>query len=217
MLQKILFILLLSFIFSLNVNYPFTTYIAKPFEKLHLNESKACACFKLSENLQKGDTFYLEVFSDEIEAKINKTLYYNFTDSCNQNECNENSYLYSSKKEKPYSDIEENGFFYEYEFLVNDTNITFLKVQYIDFVGNKFSMQYIPINVGDFLRFSFLLFFLIIIIAVIIIIYCICKCFCRKKSPNLNPELNNAVSSPIVQQENILNPKSEQYIELRKY
>ena len=214
-MEKFIFFLLISLIF--NSNSSFSPHIAKKFDKLFFNQSFGCACFDLKDDIKEGYTFYLEVLSQEKEAKINKILYYNFTNFCDPNKCDENSYLYSNKMEIPNLETEENGFYYEYKFIVNDTNKQFLKVQFKDFTGRNFSMQYIPFNIGAALLTLFILF-LVGIIALFIFVCCICKCVCKKKVTQENDALNNnIISSPIVPGENILNPQSQQYIELQKY
>ena len=219
MLKIFLFITLIFLLLSscLNSSQP---YIAKDFETLEFNKSNACACFKIYESAENGTTFYLEVICKEIGAKIDKTLYYNFTETCDPNDCDENNYLYSNKNNNRNLESENSGFYYEYIFEIVDSNKKFLKIQYKDFVGKRFTMQYIPFSMGTIFLGLFILFLIILVIIAIIICFicCVYKKLKRKREQQIvNPELNNQVNAPIIREENILNPKSEQYIELRKY
>ena len=217
-MKNILFILLLSFIFSLNSDSKLSVYETKPYATIEFNESSACACFQLPDISKKGYTFYFQILCGEKDAKINKTLYYNFTETCDKNECDEQTYLYSNKNENLNVNSEQEGFYYEYIFEVNGDDKKYLKIQYKDFKGKKVSMGYTPFSIGSILLTIFILFLTFLII-IIIIICCICRCIKKSMTNQENNREynNNNVSSPIVPQENILNPQTNQYIELRKF
>ena len=214
-----LFRSLLSFIFSLNSDSKLSVYETKPYATIEFNESSACACFQLPDISKKGYTFYFQILCGEKDAKINKTLYYNFTETCDKNECDEQTYLYSNKNENLNVNSEQEGFYYEYIFEVNGDDKKYLKIQYKDFKGKKVSMGYTPFSIGSILLTIFILFLTFLII-IIIIICCICRCIKKSmtnQENNREYNNNNNVSSPIVPQENILNPQTNQYIELRKF
>ena len=217
-MKNIVFILLLSYIFSFNSYSQLSVYETKPYATIEFNESSACACFELPDISKKGYTFYFQIICGEKGAKINKTLYYNFTEACDKNECDEKTYLYSNKNENLNANSEQNGFYYEYLFEVNGDDKKYLKIQYKDFEGKKVSMGYTPFSIGSILLTIFILFMTFLII-IIIIICCICRCIkkSRTNQENNREYNNNNVSSPIVPQENILNPQTNQYIELRKF
>ena len=217
-MKNIIFALLLSLTFSFNSDSQLPVYEAKPYATIEFNKSSACACFELPDISKKGYTFYFQMVCGEKDSKISKTLYYNFTESCDKNECDENTYLYSNKNENLNVNSEQNGFYYEYLFEVDGDNKKYLKIHYKDFAGNKVSMGYTPFSIGSILLTIFILFMIFLLI-VIIIICCICRCIKKSMTNKENNREynNNNVSSPIVPQENILNPQTNQYIELRKF
>ena len=143
-MSKLFFILIISIIFSncskikkyntdLNI---FTIKKAK---------TSACVCFDLQDRFLWGSkTFYLIAESGDKNARIDKTLYYNFMNSCDsQKTCDD---IYSGKYSKNIdltSDIEGIlGFHLEYRFNIPDENKKALLIQYKNFTGEELTFQY---------------------------------------------------------------------------
>ena len=213
-MKKCFFISLISLMLSTTIDFPLPLYEVKPYDKIELNKGSACICFELPNDSKKGNSFYFQVICDETGAKIDKIIYYNFTETCNINECDYNSYLYSKKNDKLSLDNEGSGFYYEYKFEVEDDKNKYIKVQYKDFTGNKFTMQYIPLSMTSVFVTIFILFILFIVI-IVCIICCICRC--RKRKNEQFKENSNLVPSPLFPEDNTLNPQPPQLIELHKY
>ena len=218
-MEKLIFILIISFLFSscsIVKKYNITNY-----NSIELKEESACLCFQLPKETQKDESFYLEMISEEKGAKIDKSLSYYFVDSCdNKKECDGNSYLFKLKNDKPNLETESNGFYYEYLFKVDDNNHKGLMIFYKSFTGNKVTIHLVPFGMGDIFKFLGI-FVLILITFIILIIICCCKC-CKRRKKNLpvvefqnTYGYGNPQNLPIINDENNLN--SQKLIELRHY
>ena len=143
-MSKIFYLLLISIIFSncskikkynTNLNI-FTIKKAK---------TSACVCFDFENiNFDDSETIYIHLKSDDKNARIDKTLYYNFMNSCDsQKTCDD---IYSGNYSKNIdlaSDIEGIlGFHLEYRFKIPDENKKALLIQYKKFTGEELTYQY---------------------------------------------------------------------------
>ena len=143
-MSKLFFILIISIIFSncskikkyntdLNI---FTIKKAK---------ASACVCFDFEKfNFDGSETIYIHSKSDDKNARIDKTLYYNFMNSCDsQKTCDD---IYSGNYSKNIdltSDIEGIlGFHLEYRFNIPDESKKALLIQYKNFTGEELTFLY---------------------------------------------------------------------------
>ena len=143
-MSKLFFILIISIIFSncskiKKYNTDWNSYTVKGAKK------SACVCFDLQDRFLLGSkTFYLIGKSDDKNARIDKTLYYNFMNSCDsQKTCDD---IYSGNYSKNIdltSDIEGIlGFHLEYRFNIPDESKKALLIQYKNFTGEELKFLY---------------------------------------------------------------------------
>ena len=143
-MSKIFYILLISIIFSncskiKKYNTDWNSYTVKGAKK------SACVCFDLEKfNVYDSETIYIHSKSDDKNARIDKTLYYNFMNSCDsQKTCDD---IYSGNYSKNIdltSDIEGIlGFHLEYRFNIPDENKKALLIQYKNFTGEELTFQF---------------------------------------------------------------------------
>ena len=144
------FLIALASLFMISNNYKIKKYNVEEifFTKLiELKDKTACVCFDL-DNLNKNSTFYLKETCDDINSKIDTTLYYNYIESCDsKTTCDEiylNNYLENNDR---IVEIENKaGFSYEYKFEYNDESKKAILVQYKNFKGEKFIMVQQTLN-----------------------------------------------------------------------
>ena len=143
-MSKLFFILIISIIFSncskiKKYNTDWNSYTVKGAKK------SACVCFDLQDRFLLGSkTFYLIGKSGDKNARIDKTLYYNFMNSCDsQKTCDD---IYSGNYLKNIdltSDIEGIfGFHFEYRFKIPDESKKALLIQYKNFTGEELTFQF---------------------------------------------------------------------------
>ena len=143
-MSKLFFILIISIIFSncskiKKYNTDWNSYTVKGAKK------SACVCFDLQDRFLWGSkTFYLTGESGDKNARIDKTLYYNFMNSCDsQKTCDD---IYSGNYSKNIdltTDIEGIlGFHLEYRFNIPDESKKALLIQYKNFTGEELTFLY---------------------------------------------------------------------------
>ena len=117
---------------------------------LTLNDRTACICYDL--DLSKDSTFYLNFACAEIGSKMDKTLYYNFIESCDSKDTCDDIYLnnFIENNDRGIEQETNYGFTFEYEFKLEDENKKALLVQYKDFIGDELIIYYLKINTKVF-------------------------------------------------------------------
>ena len=146
-MSKFCLILLTLFIFSKGSNVK-KYNVEKGFNAvmLELNDTTACICYKL-DDYEKYKNFYIKVNCNYNNAKIDKTLYYNYIDSCDsKTTCDDkylNNYLENNNRTIEIESI--TGFVHEYKFNKSNARNAIL-VQYKNFTGESFTMQCIPLK-----------------------------------------------------------------------
>ena len=113
---------------------------------LTLKDRTACICYDL--DLSKNSSFYLNFGCSEIGSKMDKTLYYNFIESCDSKDTCDDIYLNNFKENNDRGIEQETnyGFTFEYEFILEDENKKALLVQYKDFIGEQLIINYLNVN-----------------------------------------------------------------------
>ena len=131
---------------------------------LELNDTTACVCYKL-DDYEKYKNFYIKVNCNYNNAKIDKTLYYNYIDSCDsKTTCDDkylNNYLENNNRSIEIESIA--GFVHEYKFNKENAPNAIL-VQYKNFTGKSFTMLCMPLNS----RISYMIFLSIFVSFVVI-------------------------------------------------
>ena len=90
----------------------------------------------------KYSNIYLNVYSEDKGASIDKTIYYNYLEKCDNEEfCEENIYKKFTKKEDIYPESENSdGFALEYEFTIDDDKYRAFMILYKNFNGKELIM-----------------------------------------------------------------------------
>ena len=146
-MSKFCLILLTLFIFSKGSNVK-KYNVEKGFNAvmLELNDTTACICYKL-DDYEKYKNFYIKVNCNYNNAKIDKTLYYNYIDSCDsKTTCDDiylNNYLENNNRTIEIESI--TGFVHEYKFNKSNARNAIL-VQYKNFTGESFTLQSTALN-----------------------------------------------------------------------
>ena len=140
------FLIALASLFMISNNYKIKKYNVEEifFTKLiELKDKTACVCFDL-DNLNKNSTFYLKETCDDINSKIDTTLYYNYIESCDSKTICDDIYLNNyEENNNRIEDIESiAGFSYQYKFTYEDENKKAILVRYKNFNGKQFIMQF---------------------------------------------------------------------------
>ena len=109
-----------------------------------LKDKTACVCFKLNDDTKTDKSFYLNAYSKDKGARMDKTLYYKYLDICNSDDyCEDDSYIDFNKNDDIISETEDSdGFSFEYEFNLDDNKHRALIMQYKDFTGKELKMKF---------------------------------------------------------------------------
>ena len=195
MLEKTLFLLLFSLIYSQIVNLD--VFKLKDYENITINKQSGLICYELHKDFKTDNEFYLQISCDEADKNMSKTIFYNLTDvSCNDlnnlpidfNNL-KSQFTYSIKE--PKVPIEGgNGFFYEYNIKKKEDK-KFMLTLFYDFTGTKFSISYAPVSINKIVNVVKVLFFLFIFI-IILIIVCICICIGNRRLKSTAPQFQTS-------------------------
>ena len=137
-----------------------------------LKDRTACICYDL--DLSKDSSFYLNFACPEIGSKMDKTLYYNFIESCDSKDTCDDIYLnnFIENNDRGMEQETNFGFAFEYEFKFEDENKKALLVQYKDFIGDELIINYL--NVNTKVKNISWIFSLFVFIAILNIILLLC-------------------------------------------
>ena len=170
-----LFLLIITIISEDNI----PLYYIEPFKSIELeNIPSAYICFNISEELEKGKEFYIDLATNESDVTINETLIYNYS-----NTYPEIPYIeYNNTKECNLS-YDEDKFGYEYEFIKND--FKYLYIRYFNFTGKYLTINYSKTKFGVYFLLNLFIYILIVslstIIVLIIIKFCVINRIRRRK------------------------------------
>ena len=111
---------------------------------IELKDRAACICHSMDKMGFVKKKFYIGIKSNDKNAKIDKTLYYKFMESCDSKDTCDDIYLNNFiENNDRYMEIESvAGFKYEYEFINEDENQKALLIYYKDFTGEKVIIEY---------------------------------------------------------------------------
>ena len=113
---------------------------------INLKDTTACVCIKL-DDFKNYKNFHIKIFCNDNNAKIDKTLYYNYIDSCDsKTTCDDkylNNYLENNNRTIEIESI--TGFVHEYKFNKSNARNAIL-VQYKNFTGESFTLQSTALN-----------------------------------------------------------------------
>ena len=142
-MEKLFYIILLTLlIFSHNSKIK-KYNLDKTKLSIILSDITACICITL-DDYKINNTFYLTEISNDKNSKIDKTLYYNYIESCDSKTICDDIYL--NNYEENNNRIEEiesiAGFNYQYKFTYEDENKKAILVRYKNFNGKQFIMQF---------------------------------------------------------------------------
>ena len=177
------------------------------------NLEQAILCYELKD-FEKDYNFFLEFICEERGATINTKFYYKFIDSCYKNEENYNTSAkikeLNKYNNKPNLDEKNKGFYYEYEFVVDETKHRGFAILITNFTGNKLEVTFTPFSMTTiFIIIGVII--LVVIIITVIVVCCICKCVHKRKAKQMKSQLqssfvepNNYQTAPIVPEENTL-------------
>ena len=157
------FLIALASLFMISNNYKIKKYNVEEIfftKEIELKDKTACVCFDL-DNLNKNSTFYLKETCDDINSKIDTTLYYNYIESCDSKTTCDEIYLnnYLENNDRTIEIDNKAGFVYEYKFEYKDESRKAILVQYKNFEGEKLIMQLLKMNsrIGVIIVFGILL------------------------------------------------------------
>ena len=144
------FLIALASLFMISNNYKIKKYNVEEIfftKAIELKDKTACVCFDL-DNLNKNSTFYLKETCDDINSKIDTTLYYNYIESCDSKTTCDEIYLnnYLENNDRTIEIDNKAGFVYEYKFEYKDESRKAILVQYKNFEGEKLIMQLLKMN-----------------------------------------------------------------------
>ena len=190
-MKKLFLCLLILFLLS-QINSKM--FYVENYEELKIdNEPEGIICFSVSK-FEKDDNFFIEMISENKGAKINTTFYYRFIDTCDQrNNYNSSKSVMEVNKfnNKANLDTSSDGFYYEYEFVVDDGKHKGFLLLFRNFTGTT-----IKFNITPFSMITIFIFIgvgiLIFIIIVVLIICCACKCAHRRKKEKMDSDLKSS-------------------------
>ena len=183
------FILLIFFSFSNNSTIKKYNIDDLFFNQIDLTDRTACICFKLDDYLSKDSTFYVYAQTDNSYARMNKTIHYNFLESCDSKDTCDDIYLnnYLENNDRTIDIDGFAGFNYEYKFIVNDENKKAILIQYNDFTGEEFTLTYSAFKQKSGLIVIIVLIGLLMICNVVALI-----CIYKEKKDEYNEEDNDS-------------------------
>ena len=210
---KILFFLLISFIFSYIIvdDSDVNQYNAKQSKIIELKDKTACVCFELDKNLEKDENFYLQLKCEDKDSSISYKLNYNFLYQCkNKYKCEKyylNNYKYDNK---PTIHEESSGFHYEYKLMKSFNEANAILVQYNNFHGKTLTLEITSLSVKTALTLiiAFVVVGFVLIVVIVIIVICVYRN--KKKAKEMNAQFqssyvcDNPTVDPITAQENLL-------------
>ena len=180
MSKNFLILLALLFIFSKSSNVKKYNVEQQGLNNIiiELNETTACVCFNLEE-VKRNKYFHIKANCDDKNSKIDKTLYYNYIDSCDSKTTCDDIYLnnYLENNNRSIEIETYTGFVHEYKFNKSNARNAIL-VQYKNFTGESFTMQCIPLKS----RISYMIFLGLGLAFIIIINICFSIYTYKKKN-----------------------------------
>ena len=201
MIGKIIFISFITIIFSEEIVIKHLIWGAEK----KVMENSALLCIKLDDGIKKDDNFYLLFLAEEKNEKINKTIYYNFSEvSCeniNSTEINFNnlSNTFQYRTEKLYLCVDENKFIHEYEIKKENDNQKYMLTLYSNFsntsgkgIKAKFSNDSASNIIILFIIIASIFLGIMLIITLIIYRY-----VNKKKREQINENFENSLKAPI--------------------
>ena len=187
--MSIFFLILLISLIFINC-LKIKKYNVKPYNEITLEDETSCVCFELHDDTKTDNSFYLQVYSEDEGAKINKIIYYNYLDLCDcEDNCENDSYKHLNQNNNRISEKEDSdGFSFEYEFKLDDNKHRAFLIQYRDFKGNKLKMKYSSylLNANILIIIICACSFIIIVVIIIIIVIIIKK----RKIKELENQIN---------------------------
>jgi len=207
MLDKTLFLLLFSLIYSQIVNL--TVFQLTAEHNITVDKSSGLICYELHNDIQVNKDFYLEFNCKEGGKNIDKTIFYNLTELSCKDLKNLTIDLDNAKSDfmhshsEPYIPAEGSGFFYEYNIIKSEEKQKFMLILFRDFTGQNFKVWYTPISLKKVKRIFIIIIIVIAVILLSILVgvpICICLC-CRRnrtKSPDLESPAKNVPAYPLV-------------------
>ena len=208
MLGKILLILLILSIHSeskiLNV-----TWLKRDGKETIANQRDGLVCVEIKKDLEVDDKFYIFMLAEGKNNKINKTIYYNLS----ENSCKDNNVVeidfndLSTKFEssiKPYINDDSNGFSNQYEIKKTQEKQYYMLMLFMDFEGEKFTIQYIPFDAFTLILLVVIVIGVIIFIVIVVIVV-ICICVRKKKQQQMQQQYQSSYTAePIIPEENVV-------------
>ena len=199
MFEKTLFFWLLFFLYNSQI-INLTVFQLKDYESITIQKSSGLVCYELHKDIELNEDFYVQIFSDEKDKSINRTIYYNLTDiSCiNLNNLPidfdnlASEFIYSIKKPTDYE--EKYALFHEYKITKNKEKQKFMLMLFKDFTGEKFTLKY---SAHSGLQVISVIIVIVILILIIIIIICVCACRCICRRRNKEVYLQDESKGPI--------------------
>ena len=195
MLEKTLFLLLFSLIYSQIVNLD--VFKLKDYENITINKQSGLICYELHKDFKTDNEFYLQISCDEADKNMSKTIFYNLTDvSCEhfnnlkidfKNLKSEFTYIQEPRESTEGS----KGFFYEYGITKKEDKQKFMLMLFYGFTGEKFSLTYAPISAVRVLTF---LIVILLLILFSIIVLCICLCIRCRRNKSAFPQYPTQIS-----------------------
>ena len=142
-MEKLFYIILLTLLIFSQTSKVKKYYLDKTKLSIILSDITACICITL-DDYKINNTFYLTEISNDKNSKIDKTLYYNYIESCDSKTICDDIYL--NNYEENNNRIEEiesiAGFNYQYKFTYEDENKKAILVRYKNFNGKQFTIQF---------------------------------------------------------------------------
>ena len=148
-MEKLFYIILLTLlIFSHNSKIK-KYNLDKTKLSIILSDITACICITL-DDYKINNTFYLTEISNDKNSKIDKTLYYNYIESCDSKDtCDDiyiNNYIENNDRDYEIDSITGFGYEYKFNFKPEKENQKAILIYYKDFTGKEFTMNYVTMD-----------------------------------------------------------------------
>ena len=203
MSEKIVFFLLLFSLSNLQI-INLTVFQLKDKEEITIQKPSGLICYELHNDFQTNKEFYLHIYSDDKEKKMNKTIFYNLTEVSCKNlhdlpiDLDNLVSLFKYSKKEPLLANENRGFNYEYNITKYKENQKFMLMLYKDFTGETLFLRF---DLYSGTQASKFLLTLGLSILSFVVLICVCVCvviFIRiRRNKRIKGQTQNQTEYPL--------------------
>ena len=204
MSEKMVFFLLLFSLSNLQI-INLTVFQLKDKEEITIQKPSGLICYELHNDFQTNKEFYLHIYSDDKEKKMNKTIFYNLTEVSCKNlhdlpiDLDNLVSLFKYSKKEPLLANENRGFNYEYNITKYKENQKFMLMLYKDFTGETLFLRFDLYSGTQASKFLLTLCLSILSFVVLPIGVCVCVGFCKRirRNKRIEGQTQNQTEYPL--------------------